>query len=57
MPSFHLACDDLTAPIQCLNSRSGTVSVRRTYDIERSHVRRMVAVASTILYNSELYKK
>ena len=57
MPSLHLAYDDLTVPVRCLNSHFRAVSVRRPYDIVRFHGRRRVALASSILYNSELYKK
>ena len=56
-PSLHLACNDFTAPAQCLNSRFRAVSVRRPCDIVRFHGRRRVAVACTILYYSGLYKK
>ena len=33
MPSLHLACDELTVIVQCLNSHLCAVSVRRLYDI------------------------
>ena len=56
MPSLHLAYDELTAPVRCLNSHFREASVRRQYDIVRFHGRRRVAVASTILFNSALYK-
>ena len=56
MPSLHLACDELTAIIRCLNSHFCAVSERRPCDIVRFFGRRMVAVASTILFNSEIYK-
>ena len=57
MPSLYLACDGRTAPVRCLNSHFSAIFVRRPYDIVRFHGRRRVAVASMILYNSELYKK
>ena len=53
MPSLHLVYDELTAIVRCLNSHFRTEIVRyRTF-----FGRRRVVVASTILYNSELYKK
>ena len=35
MPSLHLAYDELTAIVRCLNSHFRTISVRRSYDIVR----------------------
>ena len=53
MPSLHLAYDELTAIVRRLNSHFRTEIVRyRTF-----LGRRRVVVASTILFNSELYKK
>ena len=53
MPSLHLAYDELTAIVRCLNFHFRAISVRyRTF-----FGRRRVVVASTILFNSELYKK
>ena len=49
MPSLHLAYDELTAIVRCLNSHFRTISY--------VFGRRRVVVASTILFNSELYKK
>ena len=57
MPSLHLAYDELTAIVRCLSSHFRAISVRRSYDIARFLGRRRVVVASTILFNSELYKK
>ena len=53
MPSLHLAYDELTAIVRCLNFNFRAISVRTSYDI----VRFLGVVASTILFNSELYKK
>ena len=53
MPSLHLAYDELTAIVRCLNSHFRAISVRRSYDIRWF----LVVVASTILFNSELYEK
>ena len=33
MPSLHLAYDELTAIVRCLNSHFRAISVRRSYDI------------------------
>ena len=60
MPSLRLACDELTAIIRCLNSHFRAVSVWRPYVIVRYRTVfgcRRVAVTSTSLINSELYKK
>ena len=35
MPSLHLAYDELTAIVRCLNSHFRTISVRRSHDIVR----------------------
>ena len=35
MPSLHLACDELTMIVRCLNSNFRAVSIRRPYDIVR----------------------
>ena len=35
MPCLHLACDELTAIVRCLNSHFHAVSVRKLYDIVR----------------------
>ena len=66
MPSLHLAYDELTGIVRCLNSHFRTIIVRyRTFLDLRTEIvryrtflgRRRVVVASTILFNSELYKK
>ena len=59
MPSLILAYDELTAIVRCLNSHFRTISVLRTEIVRyRTFIgRRRVVVASTILFNSELYKK
>ena len=57
MPSLHLANDELTDPVQCINSHFHVASVQRSYNIVRLHGHRKVAVASKILFNSALYKK
>ena len=51
---LHLAYDQLTGIVRCLNSHFRTISVRISYIFLG---RRRVVVASTILFNSELYKK
>ena len=35
MPSLHLAYDELTAIVRCLNSYFRAIAVRRSYDIVR----------------------
>ena len=35
MPSLHMAYDELTAIVRCLNSHFRTISVQRSYDIVR----------------------
>ena len=35
MPSLHLAYDELTAIVRCLNSHFRAISVRRSYEIVR----------------------
>ena len=35
MPSLHLAYDELTAIVRCLNSYFRAISVRKSYDIVR----------------------
>ena len=56
MHNLHLACDELTVPVQCLNFHFRAASERRPYNIVRFHGRFRVAVASSVLYNSE-YKR
>ena len=56
MPSLHLAYDELTELVQCLNFHFRQASVQRPYNIVRFHGRRRVAVASAILFNSAIYK-
>ena len=57
MPSLHLAYDESTTTVRCLKSHFRAIYVRRSHDIVRFHGHRGVVVASTILFNSELYKK
>ena len=35
MPSLHLACDDLTAPVQCINSKSPAIFRKCNLSIPR----------------------
>ena len=57
MPSLHLAYDEPTTTVRCLKSHFRAIYVQRSHDIVRFHGHPGVVVASTILFNSELYKK
>ena len=56
MHNLHLACDELTGSVQCLNFHFPAASKRRPYNIVRFQGRFRVAVASMVLFNSE-YKR
>ena len=56
MHNLHLACEELTVSVQCLNFHFRAASERRPYNIVRFQRSFRVAVASAVLFNSE-YKR